>query len=161
VSINYAQLIVQAADAQGHEGALLGSDTWDNNMVIESAKGTDLECFVTTFYQEGGNKEFDEGIKKWINENADAKTNDGGNDMVAAVTAMGYDAYFTALEALKAAKSPAPADVLAALPGVNYDGVSGNIQFDDIGDAVRDSAFIKTANTEDGVWDFVKVQTVG
>jgi len=161
VSINYAQLIVEAADSQGFEGALLGSDTWDSNKVIESATGRNVECFVTTFYQEGGNTEFDEGIKKWINENADAKTNNGGNDMVAAVTAMGYDAYFTALEALKAAKSPDPADVLAALPGVNYDGVSGNIQFDDIGDAVRDSAFIKTANTEDGVWDFVKVQTVG
>ena len=161
VSINYAQLIVEAADSQGFEGALLGSDTWDSNKVIESATGRNVECFVTTFYQEGGNKEFDEGIKKWINETADAKTNNGGNDMVAAVTAMGYDAYFTALEALKAAKSPAPADVLAALAGVNYNGVSGNIQFDEIGDAIRDSAFIKTANTEAGVWDFVKVQTVG
>ena len=29
VSINYAQLIVEAADAQGFDGALLGSDAWD------------------------------------------------------------------------------------------------------------------------------------
>ena len=81
--------------------------------------------------------------------------------MVAAVTAVGYDAYFTALEALKAAGSTEPSAVLEALPGVSYEGVSGMIQFDDVGDAVRDSAFIKTANTTDGVWDFVKVQTVG
>ena len=39
VSTNYAQLIIEAAGAQGFEGHLLGSDTWDNNMVIESAKG--------------------------------------------------------------------------------------------------------------------------
>ena len=161
VSINYAQLIVEAADAQGFDGALLGSDTWDSNKVIESAKGKNISAFVTTFYQEGGNESFDSGIKEWINANADAKTNNGGNDMIAAVTAMGYDAYFTALEALKAAGSTEPKAVLEALPNVSYEGVSGLIKFDDIGDAVRDSAFIKTANTETGAWDFVKVQTVG
>nr|WP_325194555.1 ABC transporter substrate-binding protein [uncultured Oscillibacter sp.] len=160
VSINYAQLIVEAADAQGFDGALLGSDTWDSNKVIESAKGKDISAYVTTFYQEGGNEEFDNGIKEWINANADAKTNNGGNDMIAAVTAMGYDAYFTALEALKAAGSTDPKAVLEALPGVSYEGVSGLIEFDEIGDAVRDSAFIKTANTETGAWDFVKVQSV-
>ena len=161
VSINYAQLIVEAAAAQGFEGALLGSDTWDSNKVIESATGKDVTSFVTTFYQEGGNPEFDSGIKEWINANPDAKTNNGGNDMVAAVTAIGYDAYFTALEALKIAGSTDPKAVLEALLGVSYEGVSGMIQFDSVGDAVRDSAFIKTANTTDGVWDFVKVQTVG
>ena len=161
VSINYAQLIVEAADAQGYDGALLGSDTWDSNMVVASAQGRDVGVYVTTFYQEGGNAEFDKGIKEWINANADAKTNNGGNDMVAAVTAMGYDAYFTALEAIKAAGSTDPKAVLEALPGVSYEGVSGKIEFDEIGDAKRDSAFIKTANTESGVWDFVKIQTVG
>ena len=161
VSINYAQLIIEAAAAQGFEGSLLGSDTWDDNMVIESAKGRDVDIFVTTFYQEGGNAEFDAGIKEWINANADAKTNNGGNDMISAVTAMGYDAYFTALEAIKAAGTTDPKAVLEALPGVSYEGVSGLIEFDDIGDAKRDSAFIKTANTEAGAWDFVKIQTVG
>ena len=161
VSINYAQLIVEASAAQGFEGALLGSDTWDNNMVIESAKGTDIECFVTTFYQEGGDPTFDEGIKAWLNANPDKLTNNGGNDMVAAVTAIGYDAYMTALEALKLAGSTDRAAVLAAMPNVSFEGVTGPITFNEIGDANRDGAFIKTANTVDGVWDFVKVQTVG
>ena len=161
VSINYAQLIVEAAAAQGYQGALLGSDTWDSNKVIESATGKDVTSFVTTFYQEGGNPEFDSGIKEWINANADAKTNNGGNDMVAAVTAIGYDAYFTALEALKIAGSTDPKAVLEALPSVSFEGVTGLIEFDEIGDAKRDAAYIKTANTEAGVWDFVKVQTVG
>ena len=161
VSINYAQLIVEAAAAQGYQGALLGSDTWDSNKVIESATGKDVTAYVTTFYQEGGNPEFDSGIKEWINANPDAKTNNGGYDMVAAVTAIGYDAYFTALEALKIAGSTDPKAVLEALPSVSFEGVTGLIEFDDIGDAKRDAAYIKTANTEAGVWDFVKVQTVG
>lgn len=160
VSINYAQLIVEAAAAQGFEGAILGSDTLDSNKVVEAAKGTDTELYVTTFYQEGGAPDFDKGIKEWINANPDALTNNGGNDMIAAVTVMGYDAYFTALEAIKAAGSTDPADVLAALPNVTYTGVSGQIAFDDIGDAIRDAAYIKTANTETGEWDFVTVQGI-
>ena len=161
VSINYAQLIVEASAAQGYEGALLGSDTWDNNKVIEAATGTDISAFVTTFYQEGGAPDFDTGIKEWLNANPDQMTNNGGNDMIAAVTAIGYDAYLTALEALKIAGSPDRAAVLEAMPQVSFEGVTGLIEFDDIGDAKRDGAFIKTANTETGVWDFVKVQTVG
>ena len=51
--------------------------------------------------------------------------------------------------------------MLEALPSVSFEGVTGLIEFDDIGDAKRDAAYIKTANTEAGVWDFVKVQTVG
>lgn len=160
VSTNYAQLIIEAAAAQGYEGELLGSDTWDNNMVVESAKGKNVSLKITTFYQEGGNADFDAGIKEWMNANPDALTNNGGNDMVSAVTAMGYDAYFVALEAIKAAGSADPAAVLKALPGVSYEGVSGLIEFDDIGDAKRDQAYIKTANTETGVWEFVKVQGV-
>ncbi|MDD3346552.1 ABC transporter substrate-binding protein [Oscillibacter sp.] len=160
VSTNYAQLIIEAAAAQGYTGALLGSDTWDNNKVAESTTGKTVDVKVTTFYQEGGNPDFDNGIKEWINANADAKTNNGGNDMIAAVTAMGYDAYFTALEALKAAGSTDPKAVMEALPSVSYEGVSGLIEFDDIGDAKRDAAYIKTANTQTGAWDFVKVQGV-
>ena len=159
VSTNYAQLIIEAAGAQGFEGHLLGSDTWDNNMVIESAKGKSVNVEITTFYQEGGAPEFDAGIKEWMNSNADALTNNGGNDMVSAVTAMGYDAYFVALEAIKAGSTD-PAAVLAALPGVSYTGVSGLIEFDEIGDAKRDAAYIKAANTESGEWEFVKVQGI-
>ena len=129
-------------------------------MVVEAAKGKDVDVKITTFYQEGGNPEFDAGIKEWINANADAKTNNGGNDMVSAVTVMGYDAYFVALEALKAAGSTDSKAVNEALWDVTYDGVSGYIAFDEIGDAARDSAYIKTANTETGAWDFVTVQTV-
>ena len=160
VSTNYAQLIIEAAAAQGFDGAVLGGDTLDNNMVVESAKGKDVSVNITTFYQEGGNPGFDKGIKEWMNANPDALTNNGGNDMVSAVTAMGYDAYFTALQAIEKAGSTDPKAVLEALPGVSYEGVSGLIEFDEIGDAKRDVAYIKAANTTTGEWEFVKVQGI-
>ena len=37
--------------------------------------------------------------------------------------------------------------------------VSGAIAFDEIGDAIRDTAFIKTADTGNGTWVLETVQT--
>ncbi len=160
-SIAYITQIVAQAASQNAAFALLGSDTWDSNVVIEAATGTNLKVYVSTFYQEGGAPEFDSGIKAWLNEDSEAMTNNGGNDMIAAVSAMGYDAYYVALEALKAAGSTDPKAVNDALWNVTYDGVSGAIAFEaENGDAIRDTAYIKTANTADGVWEFVTVQGV-
>ena len=160
VSIAYAtQIITQAADL-GIEAPFLGSDTLDDNMVLEAAKGTSVQLYVSTFYQEGGDPAFDEGIKNYINTADGALEANGGNDTIAAVSAMGYDAYYVALEAIKAAGSADPAAIKAALWDVTYDGVSGHIEFDDTnGDAVRDTAYIKHS-TNDGAWELEGVQTV-
>ena len=159
VSIAYATQIITQAASLGIEAPILGSDTLDDNMVLAAAKGTNIQLYVSTFYQEGGSPDFDEGIKSYINSNADAKASNGGDDTISAVTAMGYDAYYVALEAIKAAGSGDGAAIKAALPGVTYTGVSGAIAFDDIGDAVRDTAFIKTADTANGVWVLETVQS--
>ncbi|MDO4322664.1 MAG: ABC transporter substrate-binding protein [Lachnospiraceae bacterium] len=160
-STEAAQLIIDTAASQGAEMPLLAGDTWDSNVILSAAKGKDVEIYVTTFYQEGGNQEFDDGIKEWINGDKTNLANNGGNDTIAAVTAMGYDAYFTALEALKNAGSTDPAAVNEALWTTTYTGVTGAIAFDDVnGDALRDTAYVKVANTETGAWDFVAEQGV-
>lgn len=157
-SISYAQLIIEQAAAQGITLPILAGDTWDNNTVVAMAQGKDINVYVSTFYAEGGDAEFEAGFKEWINADSTNKANNGGNDMIAAVSVMGYDAYFTALEALKAADSADPADVLAALPNVQYNGISGEIVFNEIGDADRHMAYIKVTNSETGLWDLAKVQ---
>ena len=160
-SISYAQLIVEQADAQGIEMPLLAGDTWDSNAILAAAEGKNVQIYVSTFYAEGGDANFEKGIKEWLNSNSEAMTNNGGNDMIAAVSVMGYDAYYTALEAIKKAGSADKADILAVLPSVSLTGVSGAIAFDDVGDAIRDSAYIKQANTTNVAWDFVTVAKVG
>ena len=160
VSTEAAALIIDQAEAQSLGMPILAGDTWDSNVITEAAKGKNVDITVTTFYQEGGNPEFDEGIKAWMEENAEAKTNNGGNTDLAAVTAMGYDAYFVALEAMKAAGSTAPADILAALPSLEVSGlVCGDVSFNEVGDANKTEAFVKKCNTETGSWEFVKTQS--
>ncbi|MBQ4339650.1 MAG: ABC transporter substrate-binding protein [Firmicutes bacterium] len=160
VSTEAAVLIIDQAAAQGLTIPLLAGDTWDSNVITAAAKGKNVEIYVTTFYQEGGDPEFDAGIKAWIEADSTNLANNNGNTDLAAVTAMGYDAYFTALEAMKAAGSIEPADIMAALPGVTYVGVSGDISFNEIGDANRDVAYVKKCNAADGVWEFVAVQGI-
>ena len=159
VSIAYATQIIQQASSLGIEAPILGSDTLDDNMVLAAAKGTNIQLYVSTFYQEGGSAAFDEGIKNYINTNSEALDANGGNDTIAAVSAMGYDAYYVALEAIKAAGSVDPAAIKAVLPSVTYVGVSGAIAFDAQGDAVRDTAYIKTSDNANGVWKLETVQT--
>ena len=161
VSTEAAAQIIAKADTQGLGMPILAGDTWDSNVILEAAKGTDLQICVTTFYQEGADAEFDKGIKEWFNSDSTALSNNGGNDELAAVTVMGYDAYCFALQALSNAGSTDPKDVLAAVPTTTIDGITGNIALDEIGDAIRDSAFVKSCNTETGVWDFVTVAKVG
>ncbi|MCQ2401165.1 MAG: ABC transporter substrate-binding protein [Lachnospiraceae bacterium] len=155
VSTEAAAQIIAKADAQALGMPILAGDTWDSNVILDAAKGTGVEVAVTTFYNEGANPKFDDGIKAWINSDSTAKANNGGNDEIAAVSAMGYDAYYFALEAIKKAGSTKPADVMKALPSNTYDGVTGHIELDAIGDAVRNSAFIKKCNNETGKFEFV------
>ena len=159
-STEAAALIIEQAASQGLTMPIMAGDTWDANVILNAAKGKDVTIYVTTFYQEGGNAEFDAGVKEFINSTPTNLANNGGDDTVSAVTAMGYDAYFTALEAIKAAGSADPKAVNEALWGVKYDGVTGHIEFNETGDAKRDAAYVKTANTETGAWDFVAVQKV-
>lgn len=160
VSIAYSTQIVQQAASQGVSFPILGGDTLDSNVVAKAATGTDIDLTITTFYQEGANPEFDNGFREWLNSDSEYLTNNGGNDMIAAVSAMGYDTYLVALEAMKIAGSTDSRAILEALPSVDITGVSGRIIFDEIGDAVRSSAFVKRVNSETGDWEFVTEQTV-
>ena len=164
VSIEAAGLIIEQASTQGMAIPILAGDTWDSNVVLAAAKGTNVKIYVTTFFVEGSQEpqvlDFVNGFRNYINTNATAKTNNGGNDEISAVSAMGFDVYYVALEALKAAGSTKGADVKAALPGISYTGVSGLIEFDATGDAKRDVAYVKQVNNETGKWDFIAVQSV-
>lgn len=161
-SISYATQIIDQAAAQGIAMPIMAGDTWDSNKVVEAAQGKNIKVYVSTFYQEGANKDFDEGFKKFLNSDATNLSNNGGNDMISAVSAMGYDAYYVALQAMKDAKSTDPKAINDALWKVTYTGVSGKIAFDDKnGDAIRNTAYIKSVNPENNVWDFVKEQSIG
>ena len=160
VSIAYSTQIIAQAKSMNLDIPILGSDTLDNNTVLEAAQGSSIELIVTTFYNEGGDPEFDEGFKAWINADSENLTNNGGNDMIAAVSVMGYDAYNVAVDAIERAQSTDPNAIYEALKSTNWEGITGNIQFDEEGDAIRDLAYIKIADTANNTWTNGGTQTV-
>ena len=164
VSIEAAALIIEQASTQGLSVPVLAGDTWDSNVVLAAAKGSNVQVFVTTFFVEGSTEtkvvDFVNGFRNYINTDATAKTNNGGDDEISAVSAMGFDAYYTALEALKNAGSTKGSDVMKALPSTKYTGVSGIIEFDETGDAKRDVAYVKKVNNTTAKWEFIAVQKV-
>ena len=64
VSIAYSTQIVKLAASMNLDIPILGSDTLDSNKVLEAAKGSNVQIYVSTFYQEGGAPDFDAGIKE-------------------------------------------------------------------------------------------------
>jgi len=163
-STTVAALLINQAASMNIAMPILAGDTWESSVILDAAKGTNLTVCCSTFFDENdGNAvaaEFVQGFKAWLNANPDKKTNNGGNDIVAAVSALGYDAYMVAIEAIKAADSIDSVDIAEALPSVSVAGVTGSISFDEIGDANKDMAYIKKANTETVSFDFVKTQSV-
>ena len=160
VSIAYSTQIIAQAISMNFELPILGSDTLDSNAVLAATEGSDIGLYVTTFYNEGGDPEFDEGFKAFINSNNTNQENNGGNDMIAAVSVMGFDAYNVAVDAIERAQSTDPNDIYNALKETNWDGITGNIQFDDNGDAIRDLAYIKIADPANVAWENGGTQTV-
>ncbi|MCX7774008.1 MAG: ABC transporter substrate-binding protein [Clostridia bacterium] len=163
-STEAASLIIGQAKAQGIKIPLLAGDTWDSSVILDAAKGSDLQVYVSTFFDEGDNSAagstFVKNFKAWLKANPDKLQNNGGNDIVAAVSALGYDAYMTAIEGIKNAKSVDSKAIMEALRTTKYSGVTGEIAFNETGDAIRDVAFIKSANTADGTWKFIAIQKV-
>lgn len=158
-SIATAPLIIKQARELGLTCPIMGGDTWENGSIIENA-GKDAEGIVlTTFFdstspatEEG--KKFVEGFANYLATDATAKAANGGNETIAAVSALGYDAYLAIYKAMEAADSSDPNAIRDALGTVTFDGVTGPIAFNEEGDVVKSEAVVKTV--KDGAFTFLQ-----
>ncbi len=155
-SITTAPLILKQAREMGITSVIAAGDTWENATIIENA-GADAEGAVfSTFYDEAApaNDEaaaFVDGFKAYL-------TSIGEPEIIPAVSALGYDAYLSALTAIKNADSIDPAAIRDALTTVDVAGVTGEITFDENGDANKNMAYIKTI--KDGKITFLTTTSV-
>lgn len=160
-SIQTASLFIKQAREAGLDCAIMAGDTWENQTIIDNAgKDNATNVYLSTFFDENdsGAAEFVKGYKEFLNSDSANLTLNGGNDVVAAVSALGYDAYMTLVEALKKV-DPANVNSVAirdALKTVSFTGVTGSISFDENGDAKKDTAFIK--EMADGAFKFLGTQ---
>lgn len=155
-SITTAPLIIKQARELGITATIAAGDTWENSTIIENA-GADSEGVVlSTFFDEAepANDEaaaFIEGFKKYLTDNKQ-------EEIIPAVSALGYDSYLAAIKAIEDAGSTDTAAIRDALKGIQINGVTGSITFNETGDANKDIAFIKTI--KDGKFQFLTTTTV-
>lgn len=162
-SIETAPLVIKQARTAGITAPIMGGDTWENETIIKNSGDAAKEIYLSTFFDENDTSNpaapnFVKGFKEWLKADPKNLTNNGGTEGVAAVSALGYDAYMAAIEAIKIANSTDGAELQKAISKVNYDGVTGNITFDENGDANKTMAYIKTI--ENGAFKFLKTQSV-
>ncbi len=147
-SIATAPLILSQARELGIECQIGAGDTWENGTIIENAHGAAEGMVVTTFYEANpATATGEEAI--FLNGNGEAKgfsnylTSIGQPADIPAVSALGYDAYLAAYKAIEAAQSIDGAAVRDALAGLSYVGVTGDISFNEDGDANKNAAYVK------------------
>lgn len=159
-SITTAGLIIKQARDLGIKSKIMAGDTWQNQTIIDNAGAANCEGIcLSTFFDENdaGAADFVKGFKAYINSDSKNLTLNGGNDTVAAVSALGYDAYMTVYTALQSMTAAPTGETLRdAIAATTYQGVTGSIAFDANGDAIRDMAYIDTITN--GAFQFVGTQ---
>ncbi len=158
-SIATAPLLIKQARELGITAKTMAGDTWENVTIIENAGEAAEGVTLSTFFDEADPTaaDFVKGFKEYLNANPESLEKNGGEG-VAAVSALGYDAYMTAIAAIQAAGSTESQAIRDALPGVSITGVTGAISFDENGDAKKDMAYIKTV--DGGAFKFLKTVTI-
>lgn len=138
-SITAGPVILQQAQSLGVDAVFMGPDTWDNADMVNTAEGGAAGCaegyICSTFFDDSA-----EDVADFVNGYKEAFN----TDTINVVTALGYDAYMTAILAIEAAGSTEGTAIRDALVNVNYTGVTGPIAFDANGDVSKDSAVLKT-----------------
>ena len=155
-SITTAPLIIKQARELGITATIAAGDTWENSTIIENAGADSEGVVISTFFDEAepANDEaaaFIKGFKEYL-------VKEKQEDIIPAVSALGYDSYLAAIKAIEDAGSTDTTAIRDALKNVEIDGVTGNITFNETGDANKDIAFIKTI--KDGRFQFLTTTTV-
>ena len=155
-SIATAPLIIKQARELGITAKIMAGDTWENSSIIENAGASAEGVVLSTFFDDADPAtdeaaKFIKGFKPFLVANKQP-------EIIPAVSALGYDAYITALKAIEMANSTKGADIRDALVKVELEGVTGRIVFDVNGDADKNMAFIKVV--QNGQFKFLKTVSV-
>jgi branched-chain amino acid transport system substrate-binding protein len=142
-SITTAPLIIKQARALGITCPIMGGDTWENISIVENA-GADAEGIILSTFFDAGLADSSQVAKDFV---------DGFSK------ALGYDAYMVVIDAIQRAGATDGPSIQAALNATDgFEGVTGSITFDKLGDAQKNMAVIKTV--KNGEFVFVKAVTI-
>ncbi|MEG1460659.1 MAG: ABC transporter substrate-binding protein [Oscillospiraceae bacterium] len=165
-AVSAAPLIIKQARSNGLNFPFLGCDTWDTSFVVKKLNTYGKNVFFCSGFNQDSTDvpetaEFAALFSAWLNETKSRIEDNGGSDSVAPASALAYDAYMAIIEAIKSAESTDAKAIAAALPAVTMKGVTGEIAFDENGDAGKYTAYIKTLNSSKNSTEVLQSISVG
>ncbi|HPX93768.1 MAG TPA: ABC transporter substrate-binding protein [Bacillota bacterium] len=139
-------LLIKQARALGYEDVMfMSSDAVDVPVFLEVG-GDDLEgVYVTTHFS----------AEAPINDMTTVFTEAYSakyDDEPGALTALAFDSYVAAVEAIKAANSTDGPALQKALANLSFEGCTGRIEFDENGDAIKNQVVLKIV--ENNQWKY-------
>jgi branched-chain amino acid transport system substrate-binding protein len=133
---NKVALIARQARERGLKSILLGSDGWDSPELMKIAGSAIIGGYFTNHYSPDRKDPVAEAFIKRYKEKHRAVPD--------ALAALSYDATTVLLKAIDSTKKPAQGEIVKYLSSLkNHKGVTGNISFDNNGDAVKSVVLLK------------------
>jgi len=133
---NKVALIARQVREKGLKSTLIGGDGWDSPELIKIAGGAIVGGYFTNHYSPDRKDPIAEAFIKRYKEKY--------NTVPDAFAALSYDATMILLKAIDNARSLKSEDIVKYLNSMkNHKGVTGNINFDKNGDAVKSAVILK------------------
>ncbi|MDO5695995.1 MAG: ABC transporter substrate-binding protein [Eubacteriales bacterium] len=135
-------LIAPQAREAGVEAKFIGPDGWDGILQQfggdeASLKTVEGAVFANHYSQADKAEKVQNFVKAY---------KDKYNEDPTAFSALGYDAAYLLKEAMEKAGTTDKAKVVEALKGIDFDGVTGRLKFDDNNNPIKDITIIKIEN---------------
>lgn len=167
-SVEVSENILKTAAELKVEIPILAGENFEDADILKALKGAELDVYFPASFDEADTSDevankFVKGFKDFLKSDKENKEMNGGDYTIKAVSALGFDAYNIALNAIRTAvkgksEDITSADVANALWDIEYNGVTGNTSFDNNGDAIKDNAYIK--KIAKNKFKFIKKQTI-
>ncbi|MFV0351280.1 MAG: ABC transporter substrate-binding protein [Oscillospiraceae bacterium] len=137
--------IVPQARAAGFEGYLIGADGWDGTI---STMVEDKSLYNNTFFT---NHYAADDPSDAVQNFVAAYTEKFGAESLNALAALAYDSVYMLKDAIEKAGSDTTADIITAMTGMEFSGVTGSFTLDDTNTPAKSVAIIEFKDGE-AVW---------
>lgn len=133
--LDQTPILVQQAREAGFEGSIVGGDAWD----CSDTTGKE-DYFNNTYYTNHyAPEDPSEAVQSYVSAYKDAY----GADTLTAAGACYYDSVKMVAQAIEASGSGATADIIKAMTGMTYEGVTGSFTLDENGDPKKPITFVE------------------
>ena len=161
-----AKYFINQSREEGLMCPILGPESWDSPLLLNDVTYNSRDVYVASEFDSDSTSdpdsvEFADRYSKWLRKDSERIKLNGGNDYTSTSAAMAYDAYMLLVKAIETANSKDPLAIKTALQTLTYDGLTGNISFDEKGESVEKQVLIKTIDTSSKKFDVLQISTVG